>query len=208
MAVFSNDPRIQGAWNRVQQLNTLASAQSQCSPTQERVTDLCRDDDAKRNRLGAACIKRETITVKCEDYSGPAGKANQDFQKLLKDTAKEKARIDKQAAEFAAEQAILTRRRATNASLEKARIDACGVPGSNLTMNVPEPRRTALLAGCHKARVNESKNAFNFEDKRVTFDEVARELGASKASGNKPAKLKKKSKAAKKAAAKLKKKNR
>jgi len=209
MAVFSNDPRALQLWNRAQMLNLITA-----SPCQEGkgtgqiagLVDICGTDDKKRERLGySRCLGNTTVTD-CQDYNrNVKAKAENDaeLKKYLNDTAKAKADKDKKAAEFAAEQAILTRRRATNASLEKARGDACNVS----TMNVPEPRRTAILEACRKAGVNEAKNKFNLGN-RVTFDEVARELGTSKASGKKPAKLKAKAKAKAKAAAKLKKKNR
>lgn len=186
MAVFSNDPRAQGLWEQIQGLNLFTA--SPCPDTREQLTDLCLGNDDMRNRIGYFnCVKRETVKNDCQDYNRyvtAKAEANAALTKYLKDSAKAKADADNKAADFAAEQAILARRRATNASLEKARIDACGVPGSDLTMNVPEPRRTALLEGCHKARVNEANNRFDLSGNiRVTFDEVARERGQSAAAG-------------------------
>jgi hypothetical protein len=209
MAVFSNDPRAQALWDREKMLNLITS--SPCPDTRQQITDLCNNDPDKLRRLGyAGCRKVETVKNNCQDYDRNVkakAQASADLAKYLKDTAKAKSDKDKKAAEFAAEQAILARRRASNASLESAVKTACVS-----TMNVGEPRRTAILEDCFKARTNFEKKKVSVDnDIRVTFDEVARELGTSKASGKagkKPAKLKAKAKAKAKAAAKLKKKNR
>ena len=187
MAVFSNDPRAQGLWSRVQMLTLITK--NPCPATREQRTDLCLGDNEKRARLGyAGCIKVETVKNDCQDYNRNVialAATNAELKKYLDDTAKAKADAENRAADIAAEQAILARRRATNASLEKARVDACGLTGdSGLVMNVPEPRRTALLEACQKARVNEANNRFNLSGNiRVTFDEVARERGQSAAAG-------------------------
>ena len=206
MAVFSNDPRAQALWDREKMLNLITS--SPCPDTRQQITDLCNNDPDKLRRLGyAGCRKVETVKNNCQDYDRNVkakAQASADLAKYLKDTAKAKADKDKQAAEFAAEQAILTRRRASNASLESAVKTACVS-----TMNIGEPRRTAILEACSKARTNFEKKKVSVDnDIRVTFDEVARELATSKSGGKKPAKLKAKAKAKAKAAAKLKKKNR
>ena len=209
MAVFSNDPRAQALWDREKMLNLITS--KPCPDTREQRTDLCRGDDEKRRRLGyAGCTQVETVKNDCQDYNRNVkakAQTSADLAKYLKDTAKAKSDEDKKAAEFAAEQAILARRRASNASLESAVKTACVS-----TMNIGEPRRTAILEACSKAQTNFEKKKISVDnDIRVTFDEVARELSGSKASGksgNKPSKLKKKLKAAKQALAKLKKKGR
>lgn len=214
MAVFSNDPRAQALWNREKMLNLITSRPCDEQKQVSRLTDICRGDDDKRRRLGySGCLKNEFVENDCQDYNRNVkakAETSAELAKYLKDTAKAKADKDKKEAEFAAEQAILARRRAANASLEKARVAACGVRGdAALVTNVQEPRRTALLEACQKARVNEGKNRVSVDnDVKVTFDEVARELATSKAGGKKPAKLKAKAKAKAKAAAKLKKKNR
>lgn len=175
MAVFSNNPRIQGQWQQVQQLNLLASVP--CSPTQERVTDLCRYDDDKRRRLGAACIVRETITVKCEDYAGAAARAQAELDKLIAADGKAKADAENKAADIAAERAIIERRRANDAALTDAIKAACVYE----TMNVDRKIVEAKQAACARANENFTKN--KSPSGYVTFDEVARERGQSAATG-------------------------
>ena len=211
MAVFSNDPRAQQLWSRVQKLNRVTATPCKEGKGTGQIAglvDICGTDDKKRERLGYSCLANTTVTD-CQDYNRNVkakAQTSAELEKYLKDTAKAKADKDKKAAEVAAEQAILARRRASDASLESAVKTACVS-----TMNVGEPRRTAILDACSKASENLRKKKSNWESTSVTFDEVARELATSKASGKavkKPAKLKAKAKAKAKAAAKLKKRNR
>ena len=214
MAVFSNDPRAQALWEKEKMLNLITS--SPCPDTRQQITDLCRGDDEKRSRLGyAGCTKVETVKNDCQDYNRNVkakAQTSADLAKYLKDSAKAKADKDKKAADFAAEQAILARRRDSDKSLSTAYNSACRpvlinqlgfvIPGGNPDYN---PKTCADL---DKKRI--ATNNFQSGNASVTFDEVARELSGSKASGksgNKPSKLKKKLKAAKQALAKLKKKN-
>jgi hypothetical protein len=176
MAVFSNDPRIQGQWQKVQNLNLLASRQSQCSPTREVVTDLCIGDPEKRRRLGdAGCTNRQTITVKCEDYSGAAAQANADLNKLIAAAAKTKADADKKAADTAAEQAIIARRRDNDAALTNAQHSACSVS----VINKSQKENTAIRDACFKASKDLEKN--KSPRGSVTFDEIEREKNKSNA---------------------------
>ena len=212
MAVFSNDPRAQALWDREKMLNLITS--SPCPDTRQQITDLCNNDPDKLRRLGyAGCRKVETVKNNCQDYDRNVkakAQASSDLAKYLKDSAKAKADKDKKAAEFAAEQAILTRRRDSDKALSTAYSSACKpylinqqgfqIPGGNPNYN---PKTCADL---DKKRI--ATNNFQSGNDSVTFDEVARELGTSKSGGKKPAKLKAKAKAKAKAAAKLKKKNR
>jgi len=208
MAVFSNDPRAQQLWERSQMLNLITSRpciEGKGTGQIAGLVDICGTDDKKRERLGySRCLGNTTVTD-CQDYNrNVKAKAenNAELQKYLKDTAKAKADKDKKAAELAAEQAILARRRDADKSLSDAYSRACSA-GARDAQNRSVDKTCLEL---EKKRI--ATDNFGTARSNVTFDEVARELGTSKASGKKPAKLKAKAKAKAKAAAKLKKKNR
>ena len=188
MAVFSNDPRAQGLWERTQMLNLVTK--DPCPDTRQKITDLCNNDPDKLRRLGyAGCRSVETVKNDCQDYNrNVAAKAetNAALEKYLKDTAKAKADAENKAADIAAEQAILARRRASNTALENARRDACSyLVDPTVIRNKSQKEATAIQEACFKASNDLNKNKFNLESDRVTFDEVARERGQSAATGAK-----------------------
>lgn len=185
MAVFSNDPRAQSLWDQIQGLNLITA--SPCPDTRQIITDLCNNDPDKLSRFGyAGCRKVETVKNDCQDYNRNVkakAETSAELEKYLKDTAKAKADAENKAADLAAEQAILARRRASNTALENARRDACSyIADPTVIMNKPQKEATAIQEGCFKAS-NDYENNRTFESTRVTFDEVARERGQSSATG-------------------------
>lgn len=187
MAVFSNDPRAQGLWERIQGLNLLTA--SPCPDTRQKITDLCNNDPDKLRRLGyEGCRRVETVKNDCQDYNRyvqAKADANTALTKYLDDTAKAKAAADNKAADLAAEQAILARRRAADKSLSDAYNSACKpylinqqgfqIPGGNPNYNAK------TCADLDKQRI--ATNNFTSGSANVTFDEIARERGQSAATG-------------------------
>jgi hypothetical protein len=187
MAVFSNDPRAQGLWSRVQMLTLITK--NPCPDTREQRTDLCLGDNEKRARLGyAGCIKVEIVKNDCQDYKRNVialAATNAELTKYLNDTAKAKADAENKAADLAAEQAIIARRRAADKSLSDAYNSACRpylinqqgfqIPGGNPNYNAK------TCADLDKQRI--ATNNFTSGSANVTFDEIARERGQSAATG-------------------------
>lgn len=184
MAVFSNDPRAQALWTRVQMLTRITA--SPCPDTRQQYVDLCLGDNDKRARLGyQGCIKVETVKNDCQDYNRNVkakAETSAELEKYLKDTAKAKADAENKAADIAAEQAIIKRRRDNDTALENARREACKyLVDPTVIRNKPQKEQTAIVDGCIKASKDFQNN--RSPSGSVTFDEVARERGQSSATG-------------------------
>lgn len=173
MAVFSNDPRIQRLWHEAENLRVLAS--TSCSPTSEIYKNTCTEEQMRR--LGyAACTKKETVPNDCPDWTKKLKDAEANLRKAVNEDAKRKADADKKAADTAAEQAILNRRRNNDKTLSAAYIESCRqtIGVDNDTRAVLNPNYNAkTCADLDKKRV--ATNNFTSGQASVTFEEIERE---------------------------------
>lgn len=197
MAVFSNDPTIQSAWQKAEYARKLASGPP-CPPLVDRGIDLCRGDDEKRRRLGyAACTKWDKVPNTCPDYAAQSLAAD----KALKVAQQAVADQNRKNKLKEAEQRLLQRKGDLLTAVKKECGTKLGAAGIN-------------DQGSWNTCIGESYKKDSRLRDQPTFAEVDREagFGASTSGGRestkKPAKLKAKAKAKAKATAKLKKKNR
>lgn len=146
MAVFSNDPRAQALWERTQMLNLIAK--DPCPDTRQQSND-------------------------CQDYNRNVqakSKTSAELEKYLKDTAKAKADAENKAADIAAEQRILDRRRQQGEAINTScsRIQDSSWSGEF---------RAQMDAKCAEGKKNMPSRL------PVTFAEIAAERGQSNLTG-------------------------
>ena len=193
MAVFSNDPTIQRAWQNAESARKLASGPP-CPPTADRGIDLCRGDDEKRRRLGSKCIQWDKVPNVCPDYAAQSRAAD----KALKDAQQAVADQNRKNKLKEAEERLNQRKQDLITAAQKACAVKLGPAGGS-----------GQLACMQQTWTKDRRLLDN-----PTFDEVEREAGVgSNTSGGsgptkKPAKLKAKAKAKAKAAARLRNRNR
>jgi hypothetical protein len=191
MAVFSNDPTVQSAWQRAESARRLVG--TKCDPFVDKYTNVCRDEEMQRRLGWAACNRTDKVKQDCPDYAALSRAAD----KALKDAQQAIADQNRKNKLKEAEQRLEKKKGDLLTDVKKACAVRLGIGGMN-------------DQGAWNTCIGESARKDSRLTNQPTFAEVEREAGfsGSGSSTKKPAKLKKKAKAAKKAAAKLKKKNR